>query len=40
VTDAGGGIEIDQILTLEEAEKGFDRVELAADGLGSILLAI
>ncbi len=40
VTDTNGGIEIDQILALEEAEEGFDGVELAADGLGSILLAI
>ena len=40
VTDTCGGIEIDQVLALEEAKEGFDGVELAADGLGGILLPI
>ncbi len=40
MADASGGIDVDQILALEEAEKGLDGVELATDGFGGILLAV
>ncbi len=40
MADASGGVDVDQILALEEAEKGFDGVELATDGLGGVLLAV
>ena len=40
MTDGSGGIDLDQVLGFEEAEKSLDRVQFTADGLGSIVFTI
>lgn len=40
MADTGGRISLDQIISFEKTKESFDGIEFAADGFGSVVLAI